>query len=172
MPYPGILGLLGGLAIDLGGISGSLGEQDSREVFFNSDSVGIAPVICYESVYGDYVAEYVRNGAEAIFIITNDGWWSNSAGHVQHLQYASLRAIETRRDIARSANTGISAFINRRGDIEQPTSYWEPAVITKNIQLNSEVTFFVRYGDYIGRVACFLAIFFVLMTFVRKKTGK
>ncbi len=172
MPYPGLLGLLGGLAIDLGGISGSLGEQDNREVFRNSDSIGIAPVICYESVYGDYVAEYVRNGAEAIFIITNDGWWSNSAGHKQHLQYASLRAIETRRDIARSANTGISAFINRRGDIEQATNYWEPAVITKNIQLNSEITFFVRYGDYIGRVACFLAIFFVLMTFVRKKMGK
>ncbi len=173
MPYPGLLGgLLGGLAIDLGGISGSLGEQDDREVFFNSDSIGIAPVICYESVYGDYVAEYVRNGAQAIFIITNDGWWSNSAGHIQHLQYASLRAIETRRDIARSANTGISAFINRRGDIEQATNYWEPAVITKNIQLSSDITFFVRYGDYIGRVACFLALFFMLMTFVRRKISK
>lgn len=172
MPYPGILGLLGGLAIDLGGISGSLGEQEDREVFYNKDSIGIAPVICYESVYGDYVAEYVRNGANAIFIITNDGWWSNTAGHKQHLQYASLRAIETRRDIARSANTGISAFINRRGDIGQATQYWEPAVISKSIQLNSELTFFVRYGDYIGRVACFLAIFFMLMTFVRRKVSK
>lgn len=172
MPYPQVLGLLGGLAIDLGGIAGSMGSQDDREVFFNSHNIGIAPVICYESVYGEYVGEYVLNGAQAIFIITNDGWWSNTAGHLQHLQYASLRAIETRRDIARSANTGISAFINRRGDIEQATSYWEPAVISKKIQLNSDLTFFVQYGDYIGRVACFLAIFFMLMTFVRRKVSK
>lgn len=172
MPYPAFFGLLAGLAIDLGGISGSLGEQADREVFFNSDSNGIAPVICYESIYGDYVTEYIRNGAEAIFIITNDGWWSNSAGHKQHLQYASLRAIETRRFIARSANTGISAFINERGDVLQPTSYWEPAVIGQSINLHSYQTLYVRYGDYIGRVAGFLSIFFVLMTFVRKKTGK
>ncbi|CAN5156618.1 apolipoprotein N-acyltransferase [soil metagenome] len=169
MPYPGLLGLLGGLAIDLGGISGSLGEQADREVFFNRHHIGIAPVICYESIYGDYVTEYVRNGAEAIFIITNDGWWSNSAGHKQHVQYASLRAIETRRDIARSANTGISCFVNRRGDILQATNYWEPAVISSTIQLSDAKTFFVRYGDYLGRTACFLTIFFVLMTFVRKK---
>jgi apolipoprotein N-acyltransferase len=146
-----------------------LGEQTDREVFFNKQGTGIAPVICYESIYGDYVTKYVQNGAEAIFIVTNDGWWSNSAGHIQHVQYASLRAIETRRDIARSANTGISCFVNRRGDILQATQYWEPAVISQPIQLNSEQTMFVRYGDYIGRVAGFLSIFFVLMTVVRRK---
>ncbi len=172
MPYPDLLGLLGGLAIDLGGISGSLGEQANREVFFNRKGTGIAPVICYESVYGDYVTGYVRNGAEAIFIITNDGWWSNSAGHIQHVQYASLRAIETRRDIARSANTGISCFVNRRGDILQATNYWEPAVISSAIQLNSEQTFFVRHGDYIGRFAGYLSIAFVFATLVRWKRKK
>ncbi len=169
MPYPGLLGLLGGLAIDLGGISGSLGEQADREVFFNRDNVGVAPVICYESVYGDYVTEYIRNGAEAIFIITNDGWWSNTAGHRQHLQYASLRAIETRRDIARSANTGISCFVNRRGDILQATKYWEPAVINGTIRLSGEQTFFVRHGDYLGKAAGIVSVFLVLITVLRRK---
>lgn len=169
MPYPGIFQALANLAIDLGGISGSLGTQEERSVFFNKDSVGIAPAICYESVFGGYMTQYYRNGADAIFIVTNDGWWGNTAGHKQHLYYASLRAIEGRRAIARSANTGTSCFINQRGDISQATEYWVPAVITANIHLNSELTFFARYGDYIGRVCGFLTIFYVLYSFVRTR---
>ena len=66
----------------------------------------VAPVICYESIFGEYVGEYIRNGAALIFIITNDGWWRDTPGYKQHLIYGGLRAIETRRSIARSANFG------------------------------------------------------------------
>ena len=109
--------------IDLGGSAGGLGSQPERTVFQVAEvpALRVAPVICYESVYGDFVGEYVANGATLIGIITNDGWWSDSPGHSQHLQYATLRAIETRRDVARSANTGISAFINQKGEITQQT---------------------------------------------------
>src|SRR5574343_444659 len=71
----------------------------------------LAPAVCYESVYGDFMAKYIRSGAEVICIITNDGWWGNTPGHRQHLAYAKLRAIETRKQIIRSANTGISCFV-------------------------------------------------------------
>ena len=95
----------------LGGTKWGYGIQEERTCFENSrTSIKIAPVICYESVFGSYVTDYIKKGAEAIFIITNDGWWKNTNGYKQHLYYASIRAIETRRPVARAANTGISCL--------------------------------------------------------------
>lgn len=159
MPFPTLFRPLESLAIDLGGTMGSLGTQTERTVFFSRNKqVGIAPVICYESVYSDYIADYIRNGANFIFIITNDGWWQNTPGHRQHLAYAKLRAIETRKEIARCANTGISCFITPYGQIEQATPYWKKAVITKNMVPHNETTFFVRFGDLISYSSSVLAI--------------
>jgi len=163
MPFPTLFKPLESLAIDLGGTMGSLGMQDERTVFFSHNKqVGIAPVICYESVYPDYIGDYIRNGANFIFIITNDGWWQNTPGHRQHLAYAKLRAIETRKEIARCANTGISCFITPYGKIEQATPYWEEAVIIKKMTPHNEQTFFVRFGDLISYSSAFLAILLVL----------
>jgi apolipoprotein N-acyltransferase len=126
--------------------------QDERTVFFSPDhKVGIAPVICYESIYGEYVSEYVRNGANFIFILTNDGWWGQTPGYRQHLLYGRLRAIETRKAIARAANTGTSCFVNIRGDIQQPTEWWQPAMIKQTIASQNGETFYTRHGDYIAR---------------------
>lgn len=159
MPFPALFKPLESLAINLGGTMGSLGTQDERSVFFSHDKkVGIAPVICYESAYSDYVSGYIRNGANLIFIITNDGWWDNTPGHKQHLAYSRLRAIETRREIARCANTGISCFVTPYGEIEQATPYWEEAIISKNVTPNNQQTLFVKFGDLISYSSAFLAI--------------
>lgn len=91
----------------------------------------VAPSICYESVYGDFMSEYIRKGAEVICIITNDGWWGNTPGHKQHLSYAKLRAIETRKQVIRCANTGISGFIDEFGNISQAQPYWESPLLTE-----------------------------------------
>ncbi len=159
MPFPILFKPFENFAINLGGTMGSLGTQTERTVFYSHNKqVGIAPVICYESVYPDYVAEYVKNGANLIFILTNDGWWQNTPGHKQHLAFAKLRAIETRREIARCANTGISCFISPYGEIEQATLYWEKAIITKNMMPNNKQTFFVHFGDLISYSSSLLAI--------------
>jgi apolipoprotein N-acyltransferase len=163
MPYPRVFGFLNDLILDLGGSTGTRGTQEHRETFnSHRDSVSIAPVICYESIYGAYVSKYVDNGANFIFIMTNDGWWGETIGYRQHLHYARLRAIETRRSIARSANTGISCFINQKGRIIKSTNWWEEAAIRETIHANDEKTFYVQYGDYIGRVADFMAVFSIL----------
>lgn len=156
MPFPALLKPLESLAIDMGGTVGSLGIQKERTVFKGNNGISGAPVICYESVYADYCSEYVRNGANFFFIITNDGWWDNTPGHKQHLNYARLRAIENRRCIARSANTGISAFIDEKGNLLQTTGWWEPAVICAMLQPNDQFTFFSKYGDLLSRLAVFL----------------
>jgi apolipoprotein N-acyltransferase len=172
MPYPEVLGFVSELLFSLGGTSGGFGRQDERTVLVNKEEVGAAPAICYESIYGEYLAEFIRNGAETIFIITNDGWWGDTPGHEQHLAYASLRAIELRRSIARSANTGISAFINQRGDILQATEYWEQDVIRGTISPNESMTFYARYGDYLARTAAWLAVFVFLAAVVKRRISK
>jgi apolipoprotein N-acyltransferase len=109
-------------------------------------------------------------------VITNDGWWGNTSGYKQHLTYSSIRAIETRRSIARSANTGISCFINQRGEIMQPTEWWVPDVIKSSLNLNEKITFYVKYGDYLGRVSDFFAIILLAYTLVNflitRKSGR
>ncbi len=148
-----------------GSIEG-LTMQDDRSVF-HSVLTGVAPIICYESVFGAYVGGYVRNGAGILMIITNDGWWDRTPGHVQHLQIGALRAIEHRRPIARSANTGISCFINERGDILQATNYDEPIAILSSLAPGSKTTFYTQWGDMIARVCVFLAIMFVALVVTR-----
>ncbi|MCL2683413.1 MAG: apolipoprotein N-acyltransferase [Bacteroidales bacterium] len=164
MPFVKYFRPLERLAIDMGGTVGTLGISPNREVFISQyGTPPFAPIICYESIYGDFVAGFVRNGAQFLCIITNDGWWGNTPGHRQHMRYAKLRAIETRRDIARCANTGISGFINQRGDVSQATPYWEEAVISQNVKANDKITFYVKYGDYIGRISLFLAGILLLL---------
>ena len=166
-PYRRFLSFLQPILESFGGSTAGLGMQENRAVF--SSEVDIAPVICYESVFGEYHGGYIRSGADLSFIMTNDGWWGKTAGHLQHLQFASLRAIETRRSIARSANTGISAFINQRGDILQRTQYEETKAIKRVLQSNDKITFYVQWGDLIGRLALFLAVILVLNTFVKSR---
>jgi apolipoprotein N-acyltransferase len=107
-----------------------------------------------------------------IFVITNDGWWENTPGHRQHLLFSSVRAIETRRAIARSANTGISCFVNKRGDILQATNYWEPDVIRQTMYTGEGQTFYVRFGDYIARISAFGAVLMLLISVMLRLKNK
>ena len=135
-----------------------------------SQSIPLGCAVCYESVYGEYYTQYIRQGAKAMTIITNDAWWGDTPGSRPHLSYASLRAIETRRAIARCANTGISAIISPSGEILQPTPWWEPAVIKSQIPLRDDITFFVRNGDITGRICSFIFILLLLALGVRFMT--
>ena len=172
MPYPGFFAFIGSWAIELGGISGSLGIQKERTVFFNKDSIGVAPVICYESIFGEYVSDYVNKGAGLIFIITNDGWWGKTNGYLQHNEYAKLRSIETRRSIARSANTGTSCFINQRGDVMQATDWREDAVINQSLKVNTTITFYTKHGDYLARIALIVSGLLAITAIVSRFRSK
>ena len=153
------------LAIDLGGTVGTLKSEDTVSVF-DYGKYKVAPLICYESVFGDYVTDFVRNGANMIFVITNDGWWGDTPGHRQHFEMSKLRAIENRRSVARSANTGVSGFINQRGDVVESSNYWEPIGLRNTLNVNDEMTFYSRHGDYIYRAASFIAALVLCFTFV------
>ena len=149
------------------------GIQIERTVFNSiDDSISIAPIICYESVFGEYVTGFVRNGANILGIITNDAWWGNTAGYQQHWSFARIRAVETRRSVARSANTGWSGFINQRGDELMKSSYLKPAVLRSKLKLNNTITFYVKYGDVLGKWCLVLAIIILLNLLVSKLKNK
>ncbi len=172
-PYQDILKpILGNIMIDLGGTVAMKTTQENREVFWLNDSIGTAPIICYESVYGEYVTGYVKNGANFLSIITNDAWWGDTQGHKQHMSYARLRAVENRRYVARSANTGISAIINSRGDVIKKLEYEKRGTIRGKVGINSEKTFYVKHGDYISRIAQFLALFIFLFAIVKYRRSR
>lgn len=153
------------LSVQNGGTSGTLGVEKTPKVL-STNGFTFAPVVCYGSIYGDFVGTQCRKGAQVIFVITNDGWWGNSPGYKQHFSFARLRAIETRRYVAQSANTGISCVINERGDVVKATDYWVKDAFRSTVQLNNEKTFYVLHGDWIGNIAFFLflvAVFTLLL---------
>ena len=156
-PFPWLFFFMKSVVDELGGTTAGFGSQPERTPM-SSEKGRIAPVICYESIYGEYFGGYVRQGAQAAFIMTNDGWWDRTPGHLQHLYYASLRSVETRKSIARAANVGRSAFINERGDRVLTAKYDEGVALKGTISLNDKVTFYVRWGDLIARIAIFVGL--------------
>ncbi|HRG60008.1 MAG TPA: apolipoprotein N-acyltransferase [Bacteroidia bacterium] len=163
MPWPGVFKYIEKFAIDLGGISGSLGMQEEREAFYTPNKKFAAgPIVCYESVYGEYVGEYVKKGANFLAIITNDGWWGDTPGYKQHLKYGAIRAIETRRSIVRSANTGISGIVNQLGEVSNTTSWWKADALKATINANNNITFYTRFGDYLGLIAIYTSLVIIV----------
>ncbi len=165
MPQWKILSLFENMIIDLGGTTGGLGTDDFVSVFRDSrrQNPSSAAQICYESIYGEHFAAPTAEGAEVMFVITNDGWWRDTPGHRQHFSYSRLRAVECRRSIARAANTGISGFIDPNGKVLPQRLGWDVrGAITAEVPIVSRVTFYARMGDYIARISTLLFFLGVL----------
>ena len=156
---PWFLRFLAPLFDKFGGTTGSFtGQSDRIPLHTTNASYTIAPAVCYESIYGEFLSGFSRNGADLIAVITNDGWWGNTPGHLQHRDYARLRAVETGHWIVRSANTGISCVIDPRGRLTKSLAWDTQGVIKDNIPAGRGMTFYTRYGDCISRIAVALTI--------------
>ena len=163
---PEWMGFLKNFSITMGIARGTLKtDPEAKVMTFGSHKIGAA--ICYESAFGEYVSSFCKKGADLLFVITNDGWWGHTPGYRQHFEFSKLRAIECRRCIARSANTGRSGFINQRGDVLKQTHYWVPDAIRETLKANTKVTFYAKHGDYLSRIALYLT-FVSLITLIAK----
>lgn len=170
VPFPW---LIKPLEVLLGGVGfGHYFGQEDQIPFVSKSGIKASSGICYESIYGEHMAEFVNNGAQLQFVITNDDWWHDTEGHRQHYEYARLRCIETRKPLARSGNTGFSGFFDIFGNDQQKTAYRVGACIKQDLVVNDYVTFYSRHGDYIGRIAAFFALCFLLSVTVRRLTSK
>ncbi len=122
----------------------------------------IGVLICFESIFGDISRQWVNAGANLLVNITNDAWYGNSVAPYQTLAMTRLRAVETRRSVVRSANTGFSCFIDPLGRVLGKSSLfvnWEAA---ERVVLMEERTVYVR-GGYLFGTACLLASVLALL---------
>jgi apolipoprotein N-acyltransferase len=147
IPFVDLIPGLKALSLDFGGTTESLQGQDTLSIF-NDGKSSVCPLICFEQDFGRHASK--GNRADFLAIGTNDGWWNNSNGHLQHFEIARLRAIENRKWVARAANTGKSGFIQPNGDVSgSPLNWNEKGVITQKISLESRTTWYARFGDYL-----------------------
>lgn len=193
LPFVTVLPFLERLAISLdeNSASGTLGKNATAKALGVSNSK-VAPIICYESIYGDYVSEYVKDGASWLAVITNDAWWNNTPGHKQHFSYAKLRAIEQRKWVVRSANTGISGFIDPLGRTTMRSGWYQgrdersaevaldkhvddgkitqvgtQLALSQTIYLNQYRTVYNRLGD--GKILAILVLSMLFLSWYNRK---
>ena len=171
LPYRRLLFFFEPLVASLGGTTAGLGRSERAVVFELPGGVTAAPLICYESIYGDYVRQFIGAGANLLVVPTNDGWWDDSPGYRQHFNLARLRAIETRRWVVQAANSGTSGFIDPLGRAYAKTDYDVAAVTSYDVSLESGETFYVRSGDLLGRLASLASVVFLVGIALAKRTG-
>lgn len=158
--------------VDIGNIDPCLGKGNGTQVFAIEHQIKVAPIICYELLYGAFVGSSVQKGAHLFAVVTNDGWWGNTPIYHHFFQYSRLLAIAHRRSVMRAANTGISGFINQRGKVIAGTNRLEATAIRAVVHANNQMTFYSLYGDYIGRIAswgCLILFCMVWMLRLRQK---
>ncbi|MCF0177829.1 MAG: apolipoprotein N-acyltransferase, partial [Bacteroidales bacterium] len=167
VPYQQQLKFLGAIFDKFGGATGSYARSERVENLSTADGAQVGAMICYESIYGDWFRHCADLGAGFVTVITNDGWWGDTPGYRQHFRFASLRAIENRRDVVHVANTGITGFIDQRGDVVQRTGWWEPVAIKGVVNLNQQKTFYTINGDMTGRI-CTMLFLLLLIVYVSR----
>ncbi len=161
-PYKNLLPFLNPIVKMLGGSAAGFAQQKERQPFIFNDKK-VAPVICYESIYGEYLQGFFRQGSQALFVLTNDGWWDDTPGYKQHAYYSILRAIEYRKPVVRATNTGSSCFINAKGNVQWSSRYDTKIAHEQDILLNNEHSFYEKTGDFIAWLACVISILFLII---------
>ena len=144
---------------------------------FSTGSVGdtldwgkhkIGTLICYELIFPFLSRVAVQNGAELLINITNDAWYGKTSAPYQHFSMAIFRTVETRRALVRSANTGISGFIDPIGRVVSETPLFKDAIIGEDIPFMSGQTPYVRFGDMFA-ISCIIAAMVIIL---REQTNR
>lgn len=164
VPYSGYFPVLERLAFTLAGV-GSWGRGPGATLMELSREgrppVSLANIICYESIFPGYVSEFVAGGAELLTLVTNDGWYGTSYGPWQHLAIGRLRCIENRRAMARCANTGVTECIDPFGRTIARVPWWEERVLTAELPLSKELSFYTRHPDLLAKVSVAVSVLVV-----------
>lgn len=153
------------------GRQAGFGRGESAEIL-KTQEFETSGLICYDSVYPTWIREFVQNDATFITIITNDGWWGDTAGHHQHFAYARLRAIEFDRWIVRSANNGISGIIYPNGEIHTKTDYWVRTGFTADVENRYSKTFYTRFGSWLPLICVISSVLGWLFLLIKERIRK
>jgi apolipoprotein N-acyltransferase len=132
------------------------------------DGHHISTSICYESIFPDMMRRFVKRGSELLVVITNDGWFGESSAPYQHLRMGVVRAVENRRYMVRTANTGISAIIDPYGRIEASTPIGVRTILDGTANFRSDRTFYTEYGD----VFAYANVIAIAGLFIRRSSAR
>ena len=136
---------------------------------FNIQNTTFAAMICFESTFPALSADFVRLGAQVLVFVVNDGWYEHAPEPQQHAKQAVFRAIENRRPVIRSTNTGISMIIEPSGNITQSIPLNETGVIKSQIISANGLTFYTKYGNIFAQMSMLISILLLLGLFKTKK---
>ncbi|MBI5021053.1 MAG: apolipoprotein N-acyltransferase [Ignavibacteriales bacterium] len=125
----------------------------------NMADVKFSVMICFESVFPEFVSRFVQKGSQFLVVLTNDNWWGRTSGPYQHLQFDIFRAIENRRWLVRCNNGGISSFIDPFGRMISFTDIGEATILVNSVELRNEITYFTAHGDMLGRGCWYIFLF-------------
>ncbi|MFH1829742.1 MAG: apolipoprotein N-acyltransferase [Pseudomonadota bacterium] len=128
----------------------------------------IGPLICYEDIFPEISRKMAKSGAQFLANITNDAWYGVSSAPYQHMALAVFRAVENRRYVVRSTNTGVSAVIAPNGKIEMESGLFEDALIVAPIRLIKETTLYTRLGDWFAWACVAYMAVGIIVAFVMK----
>jgi apolipoprotein N-acyltransferase len=147
----------------LGKVIGAVGDftpAEKSHVFLIPQG-GFGVLICYEIIFPELSRRLAHDGANLLVTITNDAWFGRTSAPYQHLSMATFRAVENRRYIARSANTGISGFVDITGKIIRTTDIFRPAYLAGEVGLGKNLTFYTKYGDVFSWACLFISAMFL-----------
>jgi apolipoprotein N-acyltransferase len=171
VPYVDRFPALQHLAIDFGAGNG-IGRGREATVFplhtRQGDETKVAAAICYEYLYPAEMAELVRNGAQMVALITNEGWFSRTHGEYQMAAFSRLRSIETRRAMARTANTGMTWLVDPYGKVHEQAPWWSEQTLSGKIALSDEISLYVRYTDYFPKACAWLTLALILVVLTQR----
>ena len=168
VPFSGLLGLLPGMPF----VEGFTAGDGPRTLDFPAGEK-IAPLICYEDLMPEISRSFVREKKANLLVnLTNDAWYGRTVAPWQHARLAQWRAIETRRSLLRVTNTGVTTFINAKGEIAEALPIFTPAVLKTQLEILETETLYVRFGDWFAWGVTLIAVAIVLSHFSRHRIDR
>jgi apolipoprotein N-acyltransferase len=140
-----------------------IGDYAPGKEYLRADTEfgSFATVICYEIIFPGLVRKFYTTGGDFIVNITNDAWFGKTSAPLQHFSMAVFRAIENRKPVIRSANTGISGIIDSNGRILSKTPLFERMVVSDSVRTDGTMTFYTKYGDLFSYLC--IVLFLILL---------
>lgn len=141
-----------------------------QRTVFRDDGHTYGVFICYESIFGDEVRQFVTNGAQVLVNLSDDGWYGDSSAPWEHLDMVRMRAIENDRWVLRATNTGVTGAINPLGQVTQSMPRHMRGSVIVNFEFLTGETFYTRHGDWIAWICAILTALLVAAGVLRSRT--
>lgn len=168
LPFQKIFFFAGGLTKQVGDFS-----RGTSRAPLTADGQKLGVFICYESVFPDEVREFVKNGAQVLVNISNDGWYGDSGAYAQHLMQSRMRAVENNRWLLLDTNTGVTAWIDPYGRIGKSLSRQIRATLQAPYALTNVTTFYSHHGDWFAYLCAIISMGVLVTRFLfRRTTGR